>query len=89
MSNKSRNISPEKSKIKLVVYMPNFPNDIPHTYYSFPGDEKKGIEFTMNRMSERLLSGKWQNAYKTAVFYDNQDRTAKALRKHVWGKRTE
>jgi len=68
-------ISKEKSRIKLIVYIPqNNGEDIPRTYYNFVKNNKQSDYKIMADMERRLLNGLLSGNFRTAIFYDTKSR---------------
>jgi hypothetical protein len=65
---KKKNFNNQTSRVKLVVY-DNANNG--KTFYSFAADDKKGYEYTLKAMKERILRKMYRQKFKKAIFYNN------------------
>lgn len=64
--------NPQKSKIKLVVYLKSGGSE---TFYSFHAEEKKKTDKIISNMRTRLLlsSNYFKGKFNCAIFYDNKE----------------
>lgn len=76
------NFEKQKSKVKVLVYMMNGSSQ---THYSFISEDKKGVSKVIQGMTRRLLFGRYNGKYNTAIFYDNT--TGEEIQKWVRGVR--
>ncbi|WP_075603099.1 hypothetical protein [Saccharicrinis aurantiacus] len=64
---KKRAFDNKDSRVKLVVY-DNMNQQ--KSFYSFLRDDRKGYEYTMKAMTERILGKYYGNKFQTAIFYN-------------------
>lgn len=59
---------PKDCLIKLVVYMKD---ERILYFYNFEKEQIKGVKYNVERMTMRLLNGKFKEKYNRAIFYNN------------------
>jgi len=65
---KKKNFCKKLSRVRLWVCDHQ---DNKESYYSFLADDKKGYEYVINAMKERILKGIYRSRFKVAIFYNN------------------